>query len=277
MPEPSVTDSRSDLLTIAAIAIVIYAAASQIHEGIGHGGACLIVGCKPQMITTMQFIGDESTLSRAGVRVVSAGGTVANLVAAVVAALFFKRARGNPGGAWFFLWLFVTINLLQATGYLLYSGALNIGDWSVVVGDLRPPWLWRGALIAVGAFTYWLTVKWAMATLGRRLRASADARVAEANRYSLTAYAAGGLMSIVAGLLDPGEASVGLKLVLISAVAASIGGASGLAWGPQMLRDTAFGAERLPALAVTRSWEWIAAGIVVAAVFIFIIGRGVRL
>ena len=35
---------RIDLLTVAAIAIVAGLAANQLHEAVGHGGACLALG-----------------------------------------------------------------------------------------------------------------------------------------------------------------------------------------------------------------------------------------
>lgn len=43
----------------------------------------------------------------------------------------------------YFLWLLMTINLLQAGGYILFSGLGNIGDWAYVIHDLEPVWLWR--------------------------------------------------------------------------------------------------------------------------------------
>jgi len=33
-----------DLLTVAAIGIVAFSVATVVHEGVGHGGACLLAG-----------------------------------------------------------------------------------------------------------------------------------------------------------------------------------------------------------------------------------------
>src|SRR5215471_6941684 len=79
---------RTDWLTVIAVAIVAHVTASIVHEALGHGGACLLVGCRPQLLTTMQFQGDETSLSNAGVKVIAAGGTLANLAAAGIAAGF---------------------------------------------------------------------------------------------------------------------------------------------------------------------------------------------
>ena len=263
---------RTDWLTVIAVAVVTHAVAvSVVHEGLGHGGACLLAGCRPQLLTTMQFQGDERTVSGMGTRFIAAGGTLANLVAATVAVGLLRRRRECANAQEFFLWLFATVNLLQAAGYLLYSGVSNIGDWAAVVLGLTPIWFWHGALLFLGACGYWIATRWSMGQLGRRLHGSGAARVAEANRYTLTAYVVGGLLSLLAGLFEPG----GALIVLISGVAASLGGTSALAWGPQLLRDPHLGEPAALPLRVTRDWRWIGAGAITAAVFVFVLGRGV--
>ena len=55
---------------------------------------------------------------------VAAAGTIANLAAAIAAFWLLGRRTGAP--AWrYFLWLFGSINLLNATAYFLYSGILG--------------------------------------------------------------------------------------------------------------------------------------------------------
>jgi hypothetical protein len=264
---------RPDWLTVIGVAVVAHTVTTMVHEGLGHGGACLLVGCRPQLLTTMQFQGDESTVSTSGIKFIAAGGTLANLVAATVAASLLRRRQERADAGEFFLWLFATVNLLQAAGYLMYSGATNIGDWAEVVRGLTPVWVWHAGLLVVGAVSYWLSARWAMGRLGRRLRTSGTARVAEANRYSVIAYVVGGVVSLAAGLFEPG----GALIVLISGVAASLGGTSALAWGPQLLHDPRFGEPEDPPLLVDRDRRWIAAGAVAAAVFVFVVGHGVRL
>lgn len=263
--------ARIDWSTLIPVCAAAHVAASVVHEGLGHGGTCLLVGCHPQLLTTMQLRGDETGVSSAGVTLIAAGGTLANLAAAAMAAALLRRPRQRATAATFFLWLFATINLLQGTGYPLYSGLTNIGDWGEVVRGLTPPWIWRAALCFVGAGAYWMATRWTISQLGSRLHQSGTARVAEANRYTLTAYAVGGLLVLLAGLFEPG----GAFIVLISGVAASLGGTSALAWGPQLLRDPQLGKWRGPPLGIARDWRWIMAGAVAAVFFVFVLGHGV--
>lgn len=264
--------SRPDLATVAAVAAVVDVSATLIHEGLGHGGACLLMGCTPRLLTSMQFQGDEQLLSSFAVRVVAAAGSVANAAAGMLAIMLLRRNREGPGTGWFFLWLFATVNLLQAAGYPLYSGVGNIGDWAVVVAQLRPVWLWRILLTVVGASAYWAVTRWAMGRLGQRLSASSPpGRVAEAYRYTLVPYVTGGLLSVAAGLLDPG----GLVLVLISGIAASLGGTSALAWGPQLLHDPQLGMPTDTQLRVTRDVRWIVVAALVAIAFVLALGPGI--
>jgi hypothetical protein len=262
-----------DWLTVIAVAAVVHGATTMVHEALGHGGACLLVGCRPQLLTTMQFVGDERSLSSAGIKFIAAGGTLANLLVAAITVAVLRRRRQRAKAGTLFLWLFATVNLLEAGGYFLYSGATNIGDWADVVRGRSPSWIWHACLLLLGALSYWFFTRWAMGQLGRHLRTERQARVAEANRYSVTAYLVGGLLSLAAGLFEPG----GAFIVLISGVAASLGGTSALAWGPQLLHDPQLGKPEDPALVVTRDWRWIAAGAVVAALFVFVLGRGVSL
>src|SRR2546425_243994 len=54
-PSTQVISSRPDWLTVIAIAVVAYGVVSIVHEGLGHGGACLAMGGQPQLVTSMQF------------------------------------------------------------------------------------------------------------------------------------------------------------------------------------------------------------------------------
>ena len=114
-----------DRLTIIALAVIACALASVVHEGVGHGGACVLSGGKPELLTSMQFQGDHRGLSTAAVKFIAAGGTIANLILAAIAIALLAR---TTDATWFFLWLNASINLMLASGYLLYSGVADIGD-----------------------------------------------------------------------------------------------------------------------------------------------------
>src|SRR5215470_1423305 len=44
-----------DSLTVGAIGILAYMFGSVLHEGVGHGGACLLVGAKPLALSSVYF------------------------------------------------------------------------------------------------------------------------------------------------------------------------------------------------------------------------------
>ena len=78
------TARKPDLLTLACIAIIAYALAALLHEGVGHGGACLLTGCQPHLLTSMSFDGDASQLSRNATRLIAAGGSLVNLLTSCI-------------------------------------------------------------------------------------------------------------------------------------------------------------------------------------------------
>jgi hypothetical protein len=75
-----VPSPRHDPLTVAAMGLVAYALANLLHEGLGHGGACLLVGGKPLVLSSMHFHGDTEGLPRGANRLIAAGGTLVNLL-----------------------------------------------------------------------------------------------------------------------------------------------------------------------------------------------------
>src|SRR5437879_10756864 len=83
------TTSTAEIWTVVAIAAVAYVCASILHEGIGHGGACVLTGGKPVAISTVHFECDHEG------RLVAAGGTIVNFAAG----LEIGRAacRGSEG------------------------------------------------------------------------------------------------------------------------------------------------------------------------------------
>jgi hypothetical protein len=65
-------------------------------------------------------------------------------------------------------------------------------------------------------------------------------------------------------------------LVGLSAAAASFGGTSGMAWMTQWLGTRLVPKTTGRPLALARNWTWIIAGLITAAIFVGVLGRGVR-
>jgi hypothetical protein len=264
---------RHDPLTIVAIALLAYVIGDVLHEAVGHGGACLLVGGRPLVLSTVHFECDSGGVGVWGERFIAAGGTLINLCAGALAVLARRRAASASAAVGWFLWLLMAVNLLSGTGYFLFSGVGGIGDWADFVRGLGPVWVMRLGLAVLGGVTYWLVVLHAVRALDPFLSGDGKERVQSATRLTLPAYVAGGTLSCIAGLLNP----VGMLLVAISAAAASFGGTSGLAWMPQLLRGARAAAASGEQLLVQRSWGWIVGGAVAAAAFVLVLGPGVRL
>jgi hypothetical protein len=271
LPTGGEVASRSgtvDMLTLIAIAIVAYVFASVIHEDIGHGGACLLTGGHPLALSTVHFeCGGENKL-------VAAGGTIANCVFGILFLVMLKVVPRCLVSFRYFLWLSMTINLLQAGGYFLFSGIGNIGDWAAVIQGWHPAWAWRVGMTVLGIASYLMFIFLALLELTPFLGAMGPDRVRRARTLCMVPYFSGGILSCLAGLFNP----VGMILVAISAAAASFGGTSGLAWMWKRMRDNRFQSSdlQLEAPVIERSNSWIATAAVLAIVFVVVLGPGLK-
>ncbi len=104
-----------DFLTVISVAIIAYAAADMVHEALGHGTACLLLGFRMTRLSTvaLEAVSDGY--------LVPAAGTIANVAVGAISLLLFHRLRGFSATR-FFLWLFALLNILNGVGYLLFSG-----------------------------------------------------------------------------------------------------------------------------------------------------------
>jgi hypothetical protein len=254
-----------DVWTVIAIAMVATVAADLIHEGLGHGGACWLTGGHALGISSVYFDCDRET------RWVAAGGTIANVAAGVLCFAASRRVR-RAARLRYFLWLSMTINLLAAGGYFLFSGAANIGDWAEVIRGLHPAWAWHAGLLVIGVISYPAIVWFALLELRPFLGMQGAERLRRARRLTQIPYFADGIVSCLAGLFNP----VGMVLVAISAAAASFGGASGLAWMGLLLRGPRVRSTELQMPAITRSWGWIIAAGILVVVFVAVMGPGFK-
>src|SRR5688572_15082633 len=96
-----------DIPTVIAVAVVAYAVANILHEGLGHGGTCVLTGGTLQVISAVHCECEEEAISPVARKLISASGTIVNLIAGS-AALGLLRAQivKGPVGR-YFLWLFM--------------------------------------------------------------------------------------------------------------------------------------------------------------------------
>ena len=118
--------SLPDLLTVTAIALVAYAASNVAHEAVGHGAACVALGGKPNVLSSVHFDCSEEAISALARRGVAAAGTIVNFIAGAIGLVAFKATNPvrQPHIA-YFLWLFTTLNLLMGAGYFLFVVGLT--------------------------------------------------------------------------------------------------------------------------------------------------------
>jgi hypothetical protein len=262
---------RPDPATVIAMAVVAYGIANLVHEGVGHGSACLLAGCRPESMSSIHFDGDYTGVSDGAQRWIAAAGSIANVMLGVPALLALAAAR-SPHARWF-LWMLAFVNLLQAAGYLLFSGIGNIGDWAAVVRDWQPAWAWRIGLSVVGAISYLWVARECARAVAALVGGDAVDRERRARRMAWITYFTGGVLYCASGLLNPLDPI----LLLISAAAASLGGTSAFLWCTSWLRNPAFAATAAPAAMPGRHRGWIVAGVAMAIVFIIVMGPGIRL
>jgi hypothetical protein len=262
----SLPDRSPDRWTIVAIAVSATVITDFIHEGLGHGGMCVLTGAQALVLSTVHFECSADT------RLVAAGGTLANLI---FGAVFWGATRAAKAAPWrYFFWLLMTFNLFDAGGYFLFSGIGNFGDWAAVVAGRQPSWAWRVGLVALGAVTYFLLfVPLCLRELRPFLGKDAELRVRRARLLTVVPYLTSGVVSCAAGALNP----VGPLLILVSAAAASFGGHSGLAWMWTLLQGSRIPSSELQMPEIERNWEWMIAAALLAILFIAGLGPGVRL
>lgn len=253
-----------DALTICAISIIAGVLTNILHEGVGHGLVALMTGAKTGVLTTVAWSSAFDS------RLVEAGGTLANLAAALVFWLVLRGAKLASMSTRFFLLITCAFNLFTGTGYFLFSGATNFGDWAAVIAGLHPHWLWRGLLVVVGASSYFAAVLVVGIGLVRYVGILRDQQ-GRLRKLTIVPYISAVVLASVAGLLNP----LGIELLWQSALPATAGGQSGLLWlqyyisrGTEPNRAT----EQL-----RRNYAWIVVAAVLGVIYVVVLGRGVTL
>ncbi|MDD8017685.1 MAG: hypothetical protein PHP42_04875 [Bacteroidota bacterium] len=258
--------------TVSAIAIVIYAFSNMLHEGAGHGLACVIVGGKPLALSSVYFDGDTTGLPEWTNRFIASAGTIVNFFAALIAFGISRTAKIQSPNIKFALILFTAVNLLQATGYFLFSGVAGIGDWAVVVNGLQYSWAWRIVLAIAGGLSYWWSVKFIFKSFDPFIGNDRTVRFQRAKTLAFISYFTGGILHFVSGILNP----LGFMLVASSAIPATFGGTSGLLWGMQFLHNPKMVTTTTKPMGIAKNYAWMIAGGIVMLIFVFILGPSIK-
>ncbi|MGB9419131.1 MAG: hypothetical protein WCB58_22665 [Acidobacteriaceae bacterium] len=264
---------KDDLWTLAAFGVLAYMISNVLHEGLGHGGVAWLSGAQRITVT--------STYMEAGMdtRWILAAGTLVNLAVGLLGLLVLHGIRPTKMPMRMplrlFIWSFTAFNLLLGTGYFLFSGIGGIGDWADWIKGLSPIWAWRAGFALLGAVSY-LASAWVLARELVEIVGLGEARL---RRMTWIIYFAGGLTACLAGVRNP----MGWKLVLISAAASSLGGASGLMWIPSIAARAARGMQQrnaaapMPKMPLDRMpMLWVTVAVLLAE-YVWFLGPGITM
>lgn len=259
MPDEAVS-TRHDTTTIVAVSALACILQDVLHEGLGHGVTAWLSGAHRITMSTVALQSDIDT------RWIAANGTLVNLAAAAILWLILLGGKHYPPVLRYFLVLSMAGNLFTGTGYFLFSGVSNFGDWAAVIEGLQPHWLWRVGLIVVGVVSYYAS----MLLVAAQLR---PFQGGEGSRQRLravcwTPYFTDGILAAVAGVLNP----AGLFYVVASALPSTLGANAGLLSLPSLMRG---GRRDEELVVIPRSVPWIASAAVASLLFIVVLGRGI--
>jgi hypothetical protein len=276
-PPPSTGTANPPLIdtaTIAALSALAYIIAVFLHEIMGHGLACALLGGRLTELGAFYVDCAYTGMSDPGIRIVALAGPAVSLLVGAVSFIAWRSLSQAASHGRYLAWLLGTIALLHATGYLLFSGITGLGDFGTsrdgAVYQLAPEWAWRAGITVLGVVGYGLVIYLSLRAMDTMIGGEGAERVRRAQRLALTSYITGAVVSVLIGLLNPH----GLFIVLVSAAASSIGGTSALAWMMRMLsRDRA---PAQPPLRLGRSWAWVIAGVVVTVAYTLVLGPSLR-
>ena len=246
--------AKDDRLTVIAISALACILQDVLHEGLGHGVTAWLSGAHTLTLSTVALQADFDT------RLIAANGTQVNLLFGAIFWLLLRRSERYRPSTRYFLVMAMAGNLFTGTGYFLFSGVSNFGDWAAVIRGLQPHWAWQLGLVVLGLVSYYASMLLVAASLKPfrgRLRL-----------LCWTPYVTDGILAGIGGVMNP----LGLFYVIASALPSTLGANAGLLSLPSMLRNARDGEQAGP---VQRSLAWIITGAVASLLFIFVLGRGI--
>jgi len=254
---------EDDVPTIYAISVIAFIVGDVLHEGVGHALLAFLTGAKSGVLSTVAWSSAFDS------RLVAAGGTLVNLAAGIV---FWVALRALPEASAqlrFFLLLSSAFNLFDATGYFFFSGVTDFGDWAAVIAGVHPHWLWRAGLVVFGIAAYYGAVLVVGYAIVRYVGVPKN-DVKRQRKLTVLPYISAIVVSGVAGLLNP----VGIQLVWQSALPATAGANCGLLWMRHYIPKGTRPEQTGP---IERNYTWVGMAVVFALLFIFVLGRGIKL
>lgn len=251
-------------MTVAAAGVLAYALVVLLHEGAGHGVACVLTGGRALAMSSTELRCEG--VDGLGAIVVASAGSLVNLIVGIgILALGLLRPP-RSGLAMLTAWLAGSWNGFHAGSYLVVGALVGFGDWGRVAAAVGGP---AGAVIVGGAglAVLWLVHRLSADSAWQPLVGVAETeRSARWGRLTWPALGAGLVVSLLAGVLTP----LVWEIALVSAAA----GPATLLWlARHPHRPDADRPE--PARTIARSPAIIGLALVVAVGFVALLGPGI--
>ncbi len=259
--------SALDLITLLAVGVLVYAIKNFLHEAVGHGGVCVLVGGDPVALSSAWWDATYEGVSPWGRRMVKAGGTLVNVaVGVLLMPLWFSAKKKLPQRPWlaFFLWLLIVVNLLSGGGYAMVDPLGGFGDWAAFLKGLQPQQPIRFSIVAAGA---------AVSLIGVRFGAK-EIRVFMGNdrkrmwMLCVGPYLAGSAVLLISAIFNP----YGPEFIITTALA----NLAGTIWLVCFLPFLVKGEVEVEAVELPRAPVWIGAGGLAAIVVIAVLGPAIQ-
>lgn len=138
------SEQKNKLFYLATVGILSYIVADIIHEVIGHGGTCLIIGNKIELLTSVYFKSSPGNI------LVDIGGPISNLIFGCLTFYILTKTSF----AKLFLFQVTAFNLFWFSGTILHSAISKTGDWTFAVKEIVSETYSKILLIIAGILFY---------------------------------------------------------------------------------------------------------------------------
>ena len=261
-------DSRTDVVTIAAISVVTLFLESVSHHGFGHGGAFLVMGARLKRLSSLLVSADATGLVPWQGRLVLATGTGADVIMALTCLGLLRSGVILGPHARYFLWLAMVMGFLLPAAYLLLTW-FPVGDWYTVTSGLWQEPAWRFLLTIAGAGMYALGMRLAVREIEPFLSSNLQERRSDARLLSLVPYLTIGTVNTLAPLVGRAE-----TIFIVFGLFFFIG-LAGFCFIHQSVGEQPSSNNTPEALPLRRNIIWIVVGAVALVVFLGVLGPGI--
>ena len=144
-------DIKKTIIRLVLLSFGAWSVLQVGHEMIGHGLTVLLVGAKPVSVNAMYFHYDLSSVSTSADRWIRAGGSIFNVVWAMVCLLLLTKKALKNFEFGYFIWVSCVINFCQSGAYIAFGRFINDGmDWAMILNGVEDPELWQFLELIVG-------------------------------------------------------------------------------------------------------------------------------